>query len=84
VELLDRVARAGIDGKAGDFTAAKQIYYASDALFAHLRQEHGIGKQPLQGPVDEIFAAVDAGTAYNPDALRSALRKLRSAAEQLR
>ena len=28
VELLDRVARAGIDGKAGDFTAAKQIYYA--------------------------------------------------------
>jgi hypothetical protein len=84
VELLDRVARAGIDGKAGDFTAAKQIYYASDALFAYLRQEHGVGKQPLQGPIDEIFAAVDAGTAYNPDALRSALRKLRSAAEQLR
>jgi hypothetical protein len=84
LDLLDRVAAAGIEGKAGDYTAAKQIYYASDALFYYLRQEHGVPATALQTPVDEIFAAVDAGAAYNPDALRAALRKLRTSAQSLR
>ncbi len=84
IDLLDRVAKVGIDGKAGDYTTAKQIYYASDALAAYLRQDHGVPKQTLEKPLDELFAAVDAAQTYNPDALRGALRKLRSAAEQLR
>ncbi|MEW6169862.1 MAG: multiheme c-type cytochrome [Pseudomonadota bacterium] len=84
LELLDRVAKAGLDSQAGDYTAAKQIYYASDALFAYLRQEHGVGKETLQGPVDDLFAAVDNTRAYNPDTLRNALKKVRAAAEKLR
>ncbi|MEQ1439445.1 multiheme c-type cytochrome [Fontimonas sp. SYSU GA230001] len=84
VELMLRVAQIGIDTQAGNYTAAKQIYYASDALSAYLRQEHGVAKQALQGPLDELFAAVDAPRSYNPDSLRSALRKLRTAAEPLR
>ncbi len=84
VDLLDLIAKTGIEGKAGDYTTAKQIYYGSDALAAYLRQEHGMPKQALSGPLDEMFAAVDAPLAYNPEALRGALRKLRTAAAQQR
>lgn len=84
VELMQRVAQVGIDTQAGNYTTAKQIYYASDSLAYYLRQEHGVAKQALQGPLDELFAAVDAPRTYNPEALRTALRKLRTAADALR
>lgn len=82
--LLQRLAQLGIDGKAGDYTTAKQIYYGADALVASLRLNHGVNGQPFEKPLDDLFSAVDAVQNYNPDALRSAAQKLRTVAQTLR
>mgnify|MGYP006149692009 CR=1 FL=1 len=58
--------------------------YESDVLQPFLDMLSLEVARALQAPLDEVFAAVDAPRTYNPEALRTALRKLRTAADQLR
>jgi hypothetical protein len=82
--LIDRLAEVGIERRAGDYTASKQIYYGIDALLAFLKTEHGLAKGALQGEMDQLFAAVDAQRSYDPAATQAALRKVRGSVDKLR
>lgn len=82
--LLQQIARAGIERDAGNFSAAKQIYYAVDALRLYLAQDYGLHSPALDRAGQALFAAVDIRVLrpdqpYDPEAVRRALRDVQSA-----
>lgn len=82
--LMDAVARSGIERDAADFTTAKQIFYALEAMLTFLKQRGTGGLDALDSPMDRVFKAVDAQADYAPDELRAGLRTVRSALAPLR
>lgn len=77
--LMEALARSGIERDAGDYTAAKQIFYGLEALLAHLRQAGRKPGKDVSSAMDRIFETVDAESRYDPTAMRSGLRALRQA-----
>ncbi|MGQ0700632.1 MAG: multiheme c-type cytochrome [Panacagrimonas sp.] len=76
--LIDRLAEAGVDRFASDYTATKQIYYGIDSLLRFLQQDHGLSKDSVKTEMGLLFASLDA-QRYDPVATQNALRKLRAA-----
>ena len=77
--LMEALARSGIERDAGDYTAAKQIFYGLEALLAHLRQTGRKPGKDVGSAMDRIFKTVDAESRYDPVAMRAGLRQLRQA-----
>lgn len=78
VAIAARLAAAGIEQDAASYSAAKQIYYALDALRAYFVQE-SVKSAAFDKAMDQAFAVVDATIKYEPDAMRAALKNVRGA-----
>ena len=79
IVLMRQIATSGIERDAGGYSAAKQTYYALDALRVFLSQEQEVKSTALDKAVDQVFAAVDANNNYDPEAMRNGLRSVKTA-----
>jgi hypothetical protein len=89
VTLIDRIAASGIERDAGNFSAARQMFYAIDSLRIYLQTEHSVKSAALDKADNQMFDAIDIrilrpDKLYSPDAMRSGLRNVRAAVSGLR
>lgn len=77
--LMDAIAASGNARDAGDYTAAKQMFYGLEALLAFLRQSGVEPDSRMNEAMDRIYSTIDAEVSYDPQQMRSGLRQLRQA-----